>query len=105
MAQNSIQVKIEHAAEQVVYSDVVMVNGSPMGFVLNFGQWSPENPGQMRVYSRIGLSPNHVKLLAGLLAQNVAGYEQQFGTIVVGDQPAAPHQHIGFAPATNPNAS
>lgn len=102
MAQNSIQVKIEHSAEQVVYSDVVMVNGSPMGFVLNFGQWAPENPGQMRVYSRIGLSPNHLKLLAGLLAENVAGYEQQFGPIVVGDQQAPPHQHIGFAPAPKP---
>lgn len=98
MAQQ-IQVKIEHAAEQIVYSDVVLVNGSPMGFVLNFGQWAPEQPGVMRVYARIGLSPNHLKLLAQLLAQNVAGYEQQFGPIVVSEQPAAPHQHIGFQPA------
>lgn len=94
-----IQVKIEHSAEQIVYSDVVLVNGSPMGFVLNFGQWAPEQPGVMRVYGRIGLSPNHLKLLAQLLAQNVAGYEQQFGQIVVGEQPAAPHQHIGFQPS------
>ena len=105
MSQNAIQVKIEHPAEQVIYSDVVMVNGSPMGFVLNFGQWSPETPGQMRVYSRVGLSPNHLKLLAGLLAENVAGYEKQFGPIVVGDQPAAPHQHIGFAPTGKPDPS
>ena len=97
-----IQVKIEHTAEQIVYSDVVLVNGSPMGFVLNFGQWAPEQPGVMRVYSRVGLSPNHLKLLAQLLNQNIAGYEQQFGKIVVGEQPQAPHQHIGFQPAAKP---
>jgi hypothetical protein len=95
---SGVSVKVQEPAAQVVYSDVVLINGSPMGFVLNFGQWAPEEPGLVRVYSRIGVSPNHLKLLARLLAENVAGYEAEFGEIVVGDKRAAPHKHIGFEP-------
>jgi hypothetical protein len=104
-----VQVKVQESASQVIYSDVVLINGSPMGFVLNFGQWAPEEPGLVRVYSRVGMSPNHLKLLAHLLAENVAGYESQFGEIVVGDHREAPHKHIGFEPvepgSTTPAAS
>ena len=104
MNQLPIQVKVHESASQVVYSDMVFVNGSPLGFVLNFGQWAPEQPGLVRVYSRIGMSPNHLKLLARLLAENVAGYEAKFGEIVVGDDREAPHQHIGFSPKPAPPA-
>jgi hypothetical protein len=78
----------------------VIVNGTPLGFVLNFGRWAPEQVGLVRVYSRVGMSPKHLKLLAQILAQNVSGYEARFGEIVVGDSREAPHQHIGFEPIT-----
>lgn len=94
----AVRVKVHESASQVIYSDVVLINGSPMGFVLNFGQWAPEEPGLVRVYSRVGMSPNHLKLLSRLLAENVAGYEAQFGEIMVGDSREAPHKHIGFEP-------
>ncbi|GAC1655187.1 MAG: hypothetical protein NVS9B1_07800 [Candidatus Dormibacteraceae bacterium] len=98
--QSSIQVKVQDTASQVVYTDAVLVNGSPMGFVLNFGQWAPEQPGLVRVYSRVGMSPNHMKLLAGLLTQNIEGYEKQFGPIPTSPQPVEPpHRHLGFEPA------
>jgi hypothetical protein len=54
---SGVQVEVQESASQVIYSDVVLINGSPMGFVLNFGQWAPEEPGLVRVYSRIGMSP------------------------------------------------
>jgi hypothetical protein len=91
-----IQLQVQPAAEQVIYSDVVAVNGAATGFVLNFGQMG--EPGVIRVYSRIGMSPNHLKMLARLLQQNVEGYEAKFGEIPVGDGPQAPHHHIGFEP-------
>jgi hypothetical protein len=94
----SIQVKVHESASQVIYSDAVIVNGTPLGFVLNFGQWAPEQPGLVRIYWRVGMSPNHLKLLAQILAQNVAGYEARFGEIVVGDTREPPHQHIGLEP-------
>lgn len=98
--QPAVQVKVHESASQVIYTDAVLVNGSPLGFVLNFGQWAPEQPGLLRVYSRVGMSPNHLKLLAHLLQQNVDGYEAQFGEIPIqpqgGQQP--PHRHVGFEP-------
>jgi hypothetical protein len=94
-----VQVKIQDTASQVIYTDAVLVNGSPLGFVLNFGQWAPEQPNLVRVYSRVGMSPNHMKLLANLLAQNVEGYEKQFGPITIAAQPSEPpHHHVGFQP-------
>ena len=95
---DGIKVKVDDRASQVIYTDAVMVNGSPLGFVLNFGQWAPEEPGLVRIYSRIGMSPNHLKLLAQLLAQNVAGYEAKFGEVAVNEEREAPHSHIGFEP-------
>lgn len=97
-----IQVKVQDSASQVIYTDAVLVNGSPLGFVLNFGQWAPEQPGLVRVYSRVGMSPNHLKLLARLLMQNVEGYEKEFGPISVAPQAAEPpHRHVGFEPVKN----
>ena len=95
-AGSGVQVQVDEKASQVIYSDAVLINGSPLGFVLNFGQWAPEQPGLLRVYTRVGMSPNHLKLLAQLLAQNVAGYEERFGEIPIADAPGAPHRHIGF---------
>ena len=63
MSRLPIQVKVHESASQVIYSDMAFVSGSPLGFILNFGQWAPEQPGLVRVYSRIGMSPNHLKLL------------------------------------------
>ena len=94
--QQQIKVKVQDAASQVIYTDAVLINGNPLGFVLNFGQWAPEEPGLVRIYSRVGLSPNHLKLLAQLLAQNVAAYEERFGEIAVAEDRAAPAHRIGF---------
>ncbi|TME14233.1 MAG: DUF3467 domain-containing protein [Chloroflexi bacterium] len=95
-----VQVKVQESASQVVYTDAVLVNGSPLGFILNFGQWAPEQPNLVRVYSRVGMSPNHLKMLAALLQQNVEGYEKQFGPIPVAPLPnEPPHSHVGFEPA------
>jgi hypothetical protein len=69
---------------------------------LNFGQWAPEEPGLVRIYTRVGMSPNHLKLLAQLLAQNVAAYEEKFGEMAVQEDRAAPGHHIGFDPTPQP---
>src|SRR5438309_11584293 len=102
MPQPPISVSVQPGAEQVIYSDVVAVNGTPTGFVLNFGQWAPEEPGLVRVYTRVGMSPNHLKLLAQLLTQNVASYESRFGEMVVTKDRAAQAHRIGFGAGTEP---
>ena len=96
MSDVPIRVKVQESASQVVYTDAVLINGNPLGFVLNFGQWAPEEPGLIRVYTRVGMSPNHLKLLSQLLAQNVAAYEEKFGDVVVTEDRAARAHHFGF---------
>ena len=96
MSELPIRVKVQESASQVVYTDAVLINGNPLGFVLNFGQWAPEEPGLVRVYTRVGMSPNHLKLLAQLLAQNVEAYETRFGEMVSTEDRAATAHRIGF---------
>ena len=96
MSELPIRVKVQESANQVIYTDAVLINGNPLGFVLNFGQWAPEDPGLVRVYCRVGMSPNHMKLLSQLLAQNVAAYEEKFGEMVVATDRAAEAHRIGF---------
>ena len=91
-----IRVKVQESASQVVYTDAVLINGNPLGFVLNFGQWAPEEQGLVRVYTRVGMSPNHLKLLAQLLMQNVTAYEEKFGEMSVTEDRAANAHRIGF---------
>jgi len=102
MSELPIKVKVQDSASQVVYTDAVLINGNPLGFVLNFGQWAPEEPGLVRVYTRVGMSPNHLKLLAQLLTQNVAAYESRFGEMVVTEDRAAQGHRIGFDVGTEP---
>ena len=45
MSEIPLKVKVQESASQVVYTDAVLINGNPLGFVLNFGQWAPEDPG------------------------------------------------------------
>jgi hypothetical protein len=42
------------------------------------------------------MSPNHMKLLSQLLAQNVAAYEEKFGEMAVATDRAADAHRIGF---------
>ena len=96
MSELPIKVKVQESASQVVYTDAVLINGNPLGYVLNFGQWAPEEPGLVRIYTRVGMSPNHLKLLAQLLTQNVAAYEEKFGEMTMTEDRAAPAHHFGF---------
>jgi hypothetical protein len=96
MSDMPVRVKVQESASQVIYTDAVLINGNPLGFVLNFGQWAPEDPGLVRIYTRVGMSPNHMKLLSQLLLQNVAAYEARFGEVVVTEDRAASAHRIGF---------
>ncbi len=97
-----VRVKVQDSANQVIYTDAVLINGNPLGFVLNFGQWAPEDPGLVRVYIRVGMSPNHMKLLSQLLQQNVAAYETRFGEVAVTEDRAASAHRIGFDAVMQP---
>ena len=104
MSELPIRVKVQESASQVIYTDAVLINGNPLGFVLNFGQWAPEETGLVRVYARVGMSPNHLKLLSQLLAQNVAAYEEKFGEMTTMEDRAARAHRIGFDVGSDANS-
>lgn len=45
MSELPIRVKVQESANQVVYTDAVLINGNPLGFVLNFASGRLRSPG------------------------------------------------------------
>ena len=62
------------------YSNYFKVGHNAFEFVLDFGQFYPEN-GDAKLHTRIITSPIYVKSLLGTLRESVERYEQAFGAI------------------------
>jgi Protein of unknown function (DUF3467) len=70
------------------YANSVQVRVSVWDFLLNFGVAHQESPEQVTVENSHGvyLSPQQAKALWNMLGQNLAQYEQAFGTIAIEPQ-------------------
>jgi hypothetical protein len=99
--QPQVQVQIPEQHFDILYSDQAFVSHTPVGFTIDFAQFTPQ-ASLSRVVARIGLSPLHLKLLLGALTENLQRYEAQFGEVPVTsailEQHQSPAQHIGFQP-------
>lgn len=73
------------------YANSVQVRLSVWDFLLVFGTMSQDKPDELNVknFQGIYLSPQQAKALFNILGNNLAQYEQAFGTIAL-DQKAAP---------------
>ena len=63
-----------------IYSNLAIITHSPTEFVFDFVSLMPGAP-KAKVKSRVVMTPQHAKRLYKALADNIAKYEQQFGTI------------------------
>jgi Protein of unknown function (DUF3467) len=65
------------------YANSVQVRVSVWDFQLTFGLASSESPDQVTIrnHQAIFLSPQQAKALLNVLGQNIAQYEQAFGTL------------------------
>ena len=70
------------------YANSVQVRVSVWDFQLVFGLASSESPDQVTIrnHQAIYLSPQQAKALFNILGQNIAQYEQAFGTLVLEPQ-------------------
>jgi hypothetical protein len=70
------------------YANSVQVRVSVWDFQLVFGTASSEGPEQVTIknHDAIYLSPQQAKALWNVLGQNIAQYEQAFGTLVLEPQ-------------------
>ena len=88
--QQQIQVKISDEVLQGVYANTMQVLHTQEEFVIDFMNLFPPNG---IVGSRIILSPGHIKRIASALQDNIAKYEQAYGTIQAAN---VPDHKIGF---------
>ena len=72
-----------------LYSNSVQVRVSVWDFLLVFGRVHQETPEAVTVSNLAGvyLSPQQAKALWNILGQNLAQYEQTFGTLALEPQP------------------
>lgn len=83
--QQPIQLQVDEATAQGIYTNLVMVNHSENEFVLDFAYLQPTGP-TAKVRARIISSPRHTKRLLVALQKNVARYEERFGVIELSNE-------------------
>ena len=76
----TFQFSIDDSIANGVYANFANIIHNPAEFVIDFGRVVPGRT-DVRVLSRVLLTPVHTKQLLNALARNVALYEKNFGNI------------------------
>jgi hypothetical protein len=93
-AKGQVQIKADEKELLGQYANLVMVHHNAEEFTLNFIYVFPTVP-QGKLLASLIVNPAHAKRLSRALAENVARYEAQFGTLPEGPGPA-PEPNVGF---------
>jgi len=75
-----LQIEIDDATAQGLYSNLAFITHSEQEFVMDFMFMSPQQQ-KAKVRSRIITSPKHAKRLMAALMDNIRKYEARFGAI------------------------
>lgn len=78
--QKELKINIASDKQQGVFANLALIAHTPTEFVLDFAQLMPGVP-QANVVARVVVTPDQAKKILGALQNNVAQYEQKFGTI------------------------
>jgi len=94
-AQQPVQINIQLDQEtaQGIYSNIAVINHSPSEFILDFTRLLPGMQ-SAKVHARIIMTPQHAKMLANALEQNITKYEAANGTIKA--EEGAHSEQMGF---------
>src|SRR5689334_12970871 len=76
----TIRIELDDPTAQGQYVNFANIIHSPSEFVLDLGRVVPGR-NDVKVYSRVIMTPLHAKQLLEALAQNISIYEQKFGAI------------------------
>lgn len=93
--QAQINIELDEATAEGIYSNLAIINHSASEFVLDFVCIMPGTP-KAKVKSRIVLTPQHAKRLLKAMAENISRYEQANGEIKESEHPPIP---LNFGPA------
>jgi hypothetical protein len=78
--QPTLRISIDEQTAQGHYVNFAHIIHSPSEFVIDLGRIMPGQT-DVKVYSRVIMTPLHAKQLLEALAQNVAIFEQKYGAI------------------------
>lgn len=78
--QQTIRIVLDDAVAQGEYVNFANIIHSPSEFVLDLGRVVPGR-NDVKVYSRVILTPLHAKQLLEALGQNILLFEQKYGEI------------------------
>ncbi len=92
--QGQINIELDEAVAQGIYSNLAIINHSVSEFVVDFVTIMPGIP-KSKVKSRIILTPQHAKRFLKALNDNVKRFENAHGEIKDYEQPPIP---LNFGP-------
>jgi len=92
--QNQLNIELDEAIADGVYSNLAIINHSVSEFVVDFVNIMPGRP-KSKVKSRIILTPQHAKRLLRALNDNVQRFEEAHGEIKEQEQTSIP---LSFGP-------
>ncbi len=78
--QPTIRITLDDSVAQGEYINFANIIHSPSEFVIDLGRIVPGRT-DVKIYSRVIMTPLHAKQLMEALAQNIAIFEQKFGEI------------------------
>lgn len=84
--QQQINIELGETEAAGIYSNLAIISHSPAEFIIDFTRIFPGLP-KAKVLSRIIMTPQHTKLFINALKENVQRYENQFGEIIVQNDP------------------
>lgn len=94
----TLRIVLDDAVAQGEYINFANIIHSPSEFIIDLGRMVPGRT-DVKVFSRIIMTPLHTKQLLSALAQNLAIFEQKFGEIRL-DQTAG---YVGTEPEPQSN--
>jgi hypothetical protein len=84
-APTQVQVEVDEATAQGIYSNMAIVSHTETEFVFDFVYIQPQAP-KAKVRARIVTSPSHAKRFLAALQDNLRRYEEKCGQIkIAGD--------------------
>lgn len=75
-----IRILLEEDVAQGEYVNFANIIHSPSEFIIDLGRIMPGRT-DVKIYSRVIMTPQHAKQLLEALGQNIALFEQKFGQI------------------------
>jgi len=78
--QKQINIELGEKESEGIYSNLALITHSPSEFIIDFARVLPGTP-KSKVYARIVMTPQHIRMLQNALEENVKKYENRFGKI------------------------